>query len=223
MRLLIAEDNHMLAQALEGVLVQGGYTVDIASTGADANHLERCTPYDLVILDLNLPELSGFEVLSRMRARRSRVPVLILSVQDTLDHRVQGLNLGADDFVGKPFETAELEARVRALLRRGMFGTSSVIRLGRLSFDTVDRTATLDEQSLILPSKELAVLELLLMRIGRVVSKQSLFERIYDCDDTAGPSVIEIYIHRLRRKLEAAGIHIRTIRGLGYIIDETAH
>ncbi|GGE52562.1 DNA-binding response regulator [Agaricicola taiwanensis] len=223
MRLLIAEDNRMLAQALEGVLLQSGYTVDIASTGADANHLEQCTPYDLVILDLQLPELDGFEVLTRMRMRKSRVPVLILSVHDTLDQRVKGLNLGADDFVGKPFETPELEARVRALLRRGMFGNSSVIQLGALTFDTVDRVTTLHGKPLIMPSKELAVLELLLMRIGRVVSKQSLFDRIYDCDDLAGPSVIEIYIHRLRRKLETAGLSIHTIRGLGYMIDESMH
>lgn len=223
MRLLVAEDNRMLAQALEAVLVQNGYAVDVAASGADADHLEQCTPYDLVILDLQLPELDGFEVLARMRARRSRVPVLILSVHDTIDRRVRGLDLGADDFVGKPFEISELEARVRALLRRGMFGKSSLIEVGPLTFDTVDRTVVIDGQPLILPPKELAVLELLLMRIGRVVSKQSIFERIYDFDDAANPSVIEIYIHRLRRKLEMSGLQIRTVRGLGYMIGDGVH
>jgi two-component system, OmpR family, response regulator len=223
MRLLIAEDNRSLAQALEAVLMQNGYVVDVATNGADADHLEQCTPYDLVILDIQLPELDGFEILSRMRARRSRVPVLILSVCDTLDQRVRGLDLGADDFVAKPFEIPELEARIRALLRRGLFGKSSQIQVGLLTFDTVDRVAMLQGRPLFLPPKELAVLELLLMRVGRVVGKQHIFDRIYDSSDEADSSVIEIYVHRLRKKLEGAGFQIRTIRGLGYMIDEEMH
>ena len=219
MRVLVAEDNFMLAEALAAALAQSGYLVDVAPDGLAAEHQMRVMIYDLVILDLQLPELSGFDLLTRRRVDQSRVPILILSAHDGLEERIRGLDLGADDFMGKPFEMAELEARMRALLRRGAATARGLLRSGRLAFDLVDRTAAIDGRPLALPMKELAVLELLLLRAGKVVTKQSLFDRIYDPDEETMLNAIELYVSRLRRKLAPAGLRIRTIRGLGYLLE----
>jgi two-component system OmpR family response regulator len=176
--------------------------------------------YDLVILDLGLPKLDGFEVLRRLRHRGSKVPVLVLTARDGLDDRVRGLDLGADDYLTKPFDLPELEARVRALIRRGQSGGASVLTHGALQLDTAGRRATLNGASLDLSARELGVLEVLMHRSGRVVNKEQLAEQLYGWDEEVGANAIEVYVHRLRRKLEPAGVVIRTIRGLGYLLEK---
>jgi len=219
MRLLIVEDNQHLAGSLAKLFRDKGYAVDCALGGEDADAALHTQPYDLVILDLGLPDMDGLEVLRRLRRRKSRVPVLVLTARDSIQKRVDGLNTGADDYLGKPFALAELEARAGALIRRGIGGESPVLRHGRLTLDTVGRIARLDGAALDLPRRELCLLELLLLRCGQVVGKHTLQEKLFGFDDEAGLNAIELYMHRLRKKLEPAGIHVRTIRGLGYLLE----
>jgi len=219
MRILIVEDNQHLARSLANLFQTKGYAVDCVSGGEDADAALHTQPYDLVILDLGLPDMDGLEVLRRVRGRKGRVPVLILTARDSIQKRVDGLNLGADDYLGKPFALAELEARAGALIRRGVGGEGPVIQHGRLTLDTVGRVARIDGGPLDLPRRELCLLELLLQRCGQVVGKQTLLEKLFGFDDEAGMNAIELYVHRLRKKLEPAGIHVRTIRGLGYLLE----
>jgi two-component system, OmpR family, response regulator len=219
MRLLIVEDNQALAQSLSGVFRAKGYAVDCASGGEDAEAALHTQPYDLLILDLGLPDVDGFEVLRRLRRRKSRIPVLVLTARDTLQQRVDGLNVGADDYLGKPFALAELEARAGALLRRGVGGAGAVLRHGRLALDTVGRIATLDGEPLDLPRRELCLLELLLLRCGQVVGKQTLLDKLFSFDEEVGQNAVELYVHRLRKKLQPAGVRLRTVRGLGYLLE----
>jgi DNA-binding response OmpR family regulator len=219
MRLLVVEDNAALAESVAKLFRSKGYAVDAVDTGDDARTALRTQPYDLVILDLGLPDVDGLEVLRGMRGARSRVPVLVLTARASLQNRVEGLNLGADDYLTKPFALEELEARAGALIRRGVGGASAVISHGRLSLDTAGRFAALDGVPIELPRRELCVLELLLLRAGQVVEKQTLLEKLFSYDEEAGVNAIEIYVHRLRKKLEPSGIHVRTIRGLGYLLE----
>jgi two-component system OmpR family response regulator len=159
----------------------------------------------------------------RLRRRGSKTPVLILTARDALDDRVKGLDLGGDDYITKPFDLPELEARVRALIRRGQSGGGSVLSHGTLTLDTVGRRATLAGDPLDLSARELGVLEVLMLRSGRVVNKDQLAEQLYGWDEEVGPNAIEVYVHRLRRKLEPAGVTIRTIRGLGYLLERPGH
>jgi two-component system OmpR family response regulator len=222
-RILIIEDDSVLADGLSRTLRHADYAVDSASSGVEADHVLAAQTYDLVILDLGLPGLDGFEVLRRMRRRGSNVPVLILTARDGLQDRVKGLDLGADDYMIKPFDLPELEARVRALIRRGQSGGASVLSHGALVLDTAGRRATLGAEPLDLSARELGVLEVLMMRAGRVVNKEQLAEQLYGWDEEVGPNAIEVYVHRLRRKLEPAGVNIRTIRGLGYLLEKDAN
>jgi two-component system, OmpR family, response regulator len=222
-RILIIEDDSVLADGLSRTLRHADYAVDAASTGLEADHVLAAQSYDLVILDLGLPGLDGFEVLRRMRRRGSTVPVLVLTARDALQDRVKGLDLGADDYMIKPFDLPELEARVRALIRRGQSGGASVLSHGALVLDTAGRRATLGGEPLDLSARELGVLEVLMMRAGRVVNKEQLAEQLYGWDEEVGPNAIEVYVHRLRRKLEPAGVNIRTIRGLGYLLEKDAN
>ena len=223
MRVLIAEDDPLLADGLTRSLRGADYAVDCVTDGGEADHVLTAQNYDLVILDLGLPRLDGYEVLRRLRRRGSRTPVLILTARDALDDRVKGLDLGGDDYITKPFDLPELEARVRALIRRGQSGGGSVLSHGSLTLDTVGRRATLAGESLDLSARELGVLEVLMLRSGRVVNKDQLAEQLYGWDEEVGPNAIEVYVHRLRRKLEPAGVTIRTIRGLGYLLEKPAH
>lgn len=220
MRILIVEDDPLLADGLTRSLRQSDYAVDCVSDGARADRALASQGYDLVILDLGLPRLDGFEVLLRLRRRGTAVPVLVLSARDALEDRVKGLDLGADDYLTKPFDLPELEARVRALIRRGQSGGGSELVHGRLRLDTAGRRATLDGEPLELSSRELGVLEVLMLRSGRVVNKEQLAEQLYGWDEQVGANAIEVYVHRLRRKLEPAGVAIRTIRGLGYLLEK---
>ena len=220
MRVLIVEDNPILADGLTRSLRQADYAVDCVSDGAEADHVLAAQNYDLVILDLGLPNIDGFEVLRHLRRRGAKVPVLVLTARDALQDRVKGLDLGADDYMTKPFDLPELEARVRALIRRGQSGGSSMLTHGALTLDIAGRRATLNGEPLDLSARELGVLEVLMLRSGRVVGKEQLAEQLYVWDEEVGANAIEVYVHRLRRKLEPAGVAVRTIRGLGYLLEK---
>lgn len=218
MRILLVEDDKVLADALTRALVQSAHAVDRVATGEEADRALTLGIYDLAILDVGLPGISGLDVLKRLRARRATVPVLMLTAHDTAEDQVRGLDLGADDYLAKPFELPVLEARVRALLRRGSQSTP-FLEHGRLRFDTVGRRVFHDRKPLELSPRELAVLELLLMRAGRVVSKEQMVNHLYGWGDEVGANAIEVYVYRLRRKLEPLGCEIRTVRGMGYLME----
>lgn len=220
MRILIIEDDEVLADGLQASMTQAGYAVDWVNNGKDAAQLLQQEVFDLAILDLGLPKLDGFSVLKQLRAGHKSVPVLVLTARDTLEDRVKGLDLGADDYMTKPFNLPELEARVRALLRRGQSGYSPALVFGDLAFDTIGRRVTIHGEPLALSSRELGVLEILLSRAGRVVSKDQMLEHLYSFSEEASSNAIEVYIHRVRKKIEPAGITIRAIRGLGYLMDK---
>jgi two-component system OmpR family response regulator len=219
MRILIAEDDPILADALRCTLRQSGYAVDWVKNGGEADAALNTHEFDLLILDISLPKLCGFEVLKRLRARNSRLPVLVLTALDSLSDRVRGLDAGADDYLAKPFQLAELEARVRALTRRGMAGAPTLIKHGRLSFDQVGRVAELDGERLELSARELALLELFLQRSGRLAHKDQLVEHLCEWGEEVSTNAIEVYVHRLRKKLEPGGIRISTVRGVGYRLE----
>jgi two-component system OmpR family response regulator len=212
-----------LAEALQFSLKQSGYAVDWVSNGAAADEALKDNVFGLLILDLGLPKLDGFEVLRRLRQRNPALPVLILSGREQPEEKVTGLDLGADDYLAKPFSLNELQARVRALLRRGQGSAAPVISYGELSFDTVQRGASVSGKALALSAQETGVLEVLLTRFGRVVSKEQLVEQLYSYDHEVSHNAIEVYVHRLRKKLEGAGITVRTQYGRGYLLDYLAH
>lgn len=220
MRILIVEDDPTLADGLTRSLDQSGYAVDRAANGEQANTMLQDAVYDLAILDLGLPKLDGTEVLKRLRQRGGRTPVLILTARDAIEDRVHGLDLGADDYMTKPFNLVELEARVRALIRRGQLGSNAALHCGRLTFDPAARRALNGEVPLELSSRELGVLEVLMLRQDKVVNKEQIMEALCNWDEDLGDNAIEVYIHRLRKKLETSGARIRTIRGLGYLLEE---
>jgi two-component system OmpR family response regulator len=221
MRILLAEDDQIIADALSRSLRQTGYAVDCACSGLDADTALLTNNYDLVILDLGLPKLSGLDVLRRLRGRASKVPVLILTALDGINDRVKGLDLGADDYMAKPFELPELEARVRALTRRSS-GTTPVIQCGLLIFDQADRTAQINGSILDLSARELGLLEVLLSRVGRLVSKDQLVDHLCGWGEEVSHNAIEVYVHRLRKKIETGGVRITTVRGLGYCLEKPA-
>ncbi len=220
LRILVVEDDTVLAAALTRALTQAAYAVDHVDNGEDANRALASNSYDLVVLDLALPKTDGLTVLRRLRDRRSRVPVLILSALDSLDDRVAGLDTGADDYMTKPFDLPEFEARVRALIRRGQHHASNTLRHRGLRLDLAARRVFHDNQPIDLSARELAVVELLMTRQGRVVSKEQIVDRLFGFGEDVGSNAIEVCLHRVRRKLEPFGIEIRTVRGMGYLLDK---
>ena len=218
MRILVAEDDGLLGDAITEHLRPGGHAVDWVRDGSAADAALRSQSFQLVVLDLGLPRMSGREVLARLRARATSTPVLIITAADAIPDRVAGLDAGADDYLVKPFELAELEARVRALIRRSHGHDRNVLVHGPLAFDSVARAATVGGDALDLSARELAMLELLLLRSGRVISKEQFVEHLCGFDDDVTANAIEVYVHRLRRKLDPVGIHVQTVRGLGYFV-----
>ena len=219
MRILIAEDDPVLADGLSRSLRAGGYAVDVVGNGEAADSALSAQPFDLVILDLGLPKLAGLEVLRRMRARQTATPVLILTAADSVEQRVKGLDLGADDYMAKPFALSELEARARALMRRALGAEQTLLRHGPLALDQVGRVASLNDKPLDLSGRELGLLEILLSRPGRLVSKEQLVDHLCEWGEEVSNNAIEVYVHRLRKKIEPGGIRIVTVRGLGYCLE----
>ena len=214
----MAEDDGLLGDAITEHLRHGGHAVDWVRDGVAADAALRSQSFKLVVLDLGLPRMSGRDVLARLRGRANSTPVLIITAADAIADRVAGLDAGADDYLVKPFELAELEARVRALIRRSHGHDRNVLVHGPLAFDSVARAATVSGDALDLSARELAMLELLLLRSGRVISKEQFVEHLCGFDDDVTANAIEVYVHRLRRKLDPVGIHVQTVRGLGYFV-----
>lgn len=220
MRILIVEDDAALASGLLRILAAEGYAVDVMPKGEQAVLAAQQENFDLVILDVGLPGMDGFEVLRRLRAAGHGLPVLLLTGRDALDDRVHGLDLGADDYMAKPFAMPELAARVRALMRRARAQTGPQVVHGPLTVDTVARRAYLDGEPLQLAAREWAVLEVLLARVEKIVSKEAIIQAVANWGEELSANAIEVYVSRLRAKLEPAGIRIRTVRGFGYMLEQ---
>ncbi|MFA5664983.1 response regulator [Castellaniella sp.] len=219
MRILIAEDDSILANGLSRSLRCDGYAVDVVHDGSSADSALQLQAFDLLILDLGLPRLNGLSVLRKLRQRGTPIPVLVLTAADSVEQRVEGLDLGADDYMSKPFALSELEARVRALIRRHGGSRSSILRHGRLNFDLLGRLASIDQTPLELSARETSLLEIFLSRSGRMISKHQLVDLLCEWGEEVTTNAIEVYIHRLRKKIEPADVHIMTVRGLGYCLE----
>ena len=224
MRILLAEDDALLADGLARALAHSGYSVEVAVDGRTADHWLQSEEFDLAILDLGLPDLEGSDVLQRLRSRRQKTPVLILSARPAMEERVRLLDLGADDYIVKPVALAELEARVRALIRRGRGDPDPNLILGRLRLDTLGKRAWVrdagGEHNFELTAREWAAIEFLAQRVNRVISKEQMIQALYGWEDDITPNAIEKFISRLRSKLETADVTIRTVRGLGYYLEK---
>ncbi|QYF92862.1 response regulator transcription factor [Massilia sp. PAMC28688] len=225
MHVLLVEDDAVLADGLTRVLQGHGMAVDVVANGSQADQVlhgaDTIAALAVVVLDIGLPGIDGFEVVRRLRARGSSVPVLLLTARDAVEDRVRGLELGADDYLVKPFATAELVARIKALARRNQ-PKPSTLTLGRLTLDTATRRALIDEHAVELSVREWAVLEYLLQQSGRVVSKQQIIDAILPWGDDLTTNAVEVYISRVRLKIADAGVSIRTIRGFGYMLEHGA-
>lgn len=218
MRILVAEDNPALADGLSTILSQNGYAVDIVSDGVSAEAVVEAQNYDLMILDLSLPQMDGLEVLKSMRARQNTTPVLILTARGALDDRIIGLDMGADDYLTKPFEITELEARIRVLLRRQSNQHQSILEFGPVTFDMKSRSVFTEKGPLEVSARELSVLETMMLHSSRVVSKAQLMDSLSGFDEDISDNAIEQYVSRLRKKLACHNVTIRTARGLGYYL-----
>jgi len=222
MRILLVEDDPSIAEGIRTSLRQGGHAVDHVADGGQADAALRDHGYDLLVLDLGLPGLDGSEVLQRLRRRGKGVPVLVVTARDGLAERIRVLDLGADDYLVKPFALSEFEARVRALLRRVSSQGKPELQLGRLRLDLPGHRAWVDRRPLELTAREFGLLEALALRADRVTSRAQLIEALCDWDQELTDNGLDIAIHRLRRKLDGSGTGVRTIRGLGYLLEELA-
>ena len=216
MRILVVEDDPLLAEGLTRVLTRSGHAVDQVKTGIHADNALRAGSYKLVVLDVGLPDIDGFEVLRRLRLRRTSTNVLVLTARDAVEDRVHGLDLGADDYLTKPFSVTEFEARVRALLRRTSLPAGPVA-IGGLTVDVEAKRVKVNDAPIDLTVREWALLELFLARPGRVLSKEQIAQQLVDYDQQLTLNTIEVYVSRLRAKIEAGGVRIRTVRGFGYL------
>ena len=220
MDVLLVEDDASLSDGIARILLGAGHAVEARATGSDALEATRSRRFDLMLLDIGLPGIDGYEVLRRLRSAQDATPVLVLTARDHINERVYGLDLGADDYLAKPFAMAELGARVRALLRRAQMRSSPRITHGPLSMDKAARRAYLAGEQLDLTAREWAVLEVLLQKVEKIVSKDSIIQWVAGWDGELSPNAVEVYVSRLRAKLEPAGIRIRTVRGFGYMLEE---
>jgi two-component system OmpR family response regulator len=226
MRILLVEDDAVLREVMLRSLADAGHRVDVASNVDDADHLWRVQPFDAVLLDLNLPVTgaissatgSGLTALRHARARGDRTPVLVLTARDRTEERIAGLDAGADDYLGKPFDLAEVEARLRALVRRAK-GTEDMVTLGQLKLDRKARRFAMGSTPLDLPAREFEVLWELMSPPGHAVSKRSLSDKLSTFDEALGDNALEAFISRLRKKLLGSGASIRTLRGIGYLLE----
>ena len=222
MRILLVEDDPSIAEGIRASLRQGGHAVDHVADGSQADAALRDHGYDLLVLDLGLPGLDGSEVLQRLRRRGKGLPVLVVTARDGLAERIRVLDLGADDYLVKPFALSAFEARVRALLRRASSQGKPELQLGRLRLDLPGHRAWVDRRPLELTAREFGLLEALALRADRVTSRAQLIEALCDWDQELTDNGLDIAIHRLRRKLDGSGTGVRTIRGLGYLLEELA-
>ncbi|ASY65418.1 Tricarboxylate transport transcriptional regulator TctD (plasmid) [Sinorhizobium sojae CCBAU 05684] len=223
MRILLVEDNRALAEGLSTLLRGSGYAVDVVGDGASAHAVAAAETFDLVILDLNLPEMDGLDVLRAMRGRQNRAAVLILTARGSPEERVKGLDLGADDYLIKPFDIGEFEARVRVLLRRQAGLRSSIVSYGSVSLDLTARSFSAGGVPIEIPARELGLLELLFMRAGKVVAKDAIVQSLTGLDDDLSANAIEQYVSRLRKRLAPYGLTVRTARGIGYYLEKAAN
>lgn len=219
MRILLIEDDSMIGKSVQQGLSTAGFAVDWVTDGRAAELALGNGVYDLAVLDLGLPKKDGMAVLARLREMGDSMPVLIASARDTVGDRISGLNAGADDYLLKPFEPQELLARLRALLRRAQGDPSPSITVGRLTFERANGAFRLGDELLELPRRERAVLEQLVIRVGKIVLREKLSDMVFGLDEEVGPNALEVYIGRLRKRLAAGGPHIRTVRGLGYMLE----
>ncbi len=222
MKLLLVEDNRELSSWLTKLLVQSGYAVEQAFTGEEASQFLLTQTYNAILLDLMLPGMKGQTLLKQLRSKNNDVPVLIISAQDKLQDVIEHLNLGADDYLAKPFDIKELEARLRSLLRRASGKTNPVLSCGALHYDTNTKQFSCAGATLALTPREHAVLEALIRFPGKTVAKQDLVDSLFTLEDTVSVKALEIYIVRLRKKIENSGAKIITLRGLGYMLTYVA-
>ena len=216
MRILVVEDDALLAEGLISVLTRAGHVVEHAATGRHADLLLVDELFDLVVLDVGLPDIDGFEVLRRLRLRHSSTNVLVLTARDAVEDRVHGLDLGADDYLTKPFSVTEFEARVRALLRRAA-APAAVWSVAGMTVDAAAKRIRMGDRQIDLTPREWAILELFLTHPGRVLSKDQIAESLFTFDEQLSSNAIEVHVSRLRTKIQPAGAHIRTVRGFGYL------
>lgn len=224
MRIFLVEDTRDVGEAISRRLEKVGHTVDWQTDGQAAADILEFTDYDLVILDVMLPGLDGFEILRHLRARRKTTPVLVLTARSEIEDRVGALDLGADDYLVKPFDFRELEARTRVLLRRRQGAPTNLIECGDLVLDRNSRSVRVGNREVQLKRREITLLEVLAARPGRVFSKDELLDRLFGFDENVNPNAVELYVGRLRKKIEGSSVRIVTIRGLGYqlVADEAA-
>lgn len=217
--MLLAEDDELLSNGLSKTLRHSGHKIDQVRTGLDVSAATLANAYDLVILDLGLPDTDGLIVLEQLRKDGRTIPVLILTARDAPEDRIRGLDLGANDYLCKPFNVGELEARIRALLRKEKWANRVEIRAGSLVFDTVANKFFIDNEQVDLSVREFVILEMLLQRKGRVVFKNEIIEHLSNLDKDMTNNALDIVVHRLRKKLDQSGCIIQTVKGLGFIIE----
>ena len=221
MRLLVVEDDLTLGPALQEYLQAQAYEVDLVDTGSAALEALKHEHYHLILLDLNLPDMIGLDVLRSLRTEGQLVPVLILTARDSLDSRVAGLDAGADDYVVKPFALDELAARVRAFKRRQEGFNQHILEFEALVMDTQNREVRVHQERLNLSVREFAILEMLMQRSAKVVTKRQIVDHLADnLESELSDNAIEVYIYRLRKQLEGTGVHIQTVRGFGYMLEK---
>jgi len=222
MRVLLVEDDLMLAESIVEGLEKGGFSVDHLAAAESAESALQLTHYDLAIVDIGLPGISGLELIRRLRLHGILLPVLILTARDGLDDRISGLDLGGDDYMVKPFQLPELLARLRALIRRSRSAASSELAVGALRLDLGRRTVTGNGSLLDLTGREWEILQQLMLASPNVVAKQKMAESLSEWENEITANAVEIYVSRLRQKVQGMGVEIRTIRGIGYRLDELA-
>jgi two-component system, OmpR family, response regulator QseB len=222
MRILVVEDDDLVALGIKQGLARAGYTVDLATSAEAAEACLKNEAFDLAVIDIGLPRMDGLTLIRQLRGQGHSLPVLVLSARSSMEDTIGGLDMGADDYLGKPFRLPELAARIRALIRRSNAVVDTCLRHGPLTLDTATHAASLGDQPLEVTNREWAILELLLMRSPSVVSKERLVQVLSGWDKDITPNAIEVHVSRLRVKLAPGQVEIRTVRGIGYRMDAPA-